>query len=145
MEHTGQFVRRGPINPFVDWGFKYIFGREENKDLLMGFLNQLLGPEIEIDNIRYLNTELLGDNPELKRCVVDVLATDAAENRYLIEMQNASDHFIRQRLLYYACRLVDQMGQQGIAVTGNKIADGIARWQRNAFVKQQIINHFKKS
>ena len=111
MEHTGQFVRRGPINPFVDWGFKYIFGREENKDLLMGFLNQLLGPEIEIDNIRYLNTELLGDNPELKRCVVDVLATDSDENRYLIEMQNASDHFIRQRLLYYACRLVDQMGQ----------------------------------
>lgn len=40
---------------------------------------------------------------------------------------------------------VDQMGQQGIAVTGNKIADGIARWQRNAFVRQQIINHFRKS
>lgn len=27
------------INPFTDWGFKHVFGREENKELLMGFLN----------------------------------------------------------------------------------------------------------
>ena len=39
-------VRRGPINPFIDWGFKYVFGREENKDLLTGFLNLLLEPEV---------------------------------------------------------------------------------------------------
>lgn len=104
-------LRKDPINPFVDWGFKYVFGREENKDLLIGFLNLLLEPEVAISDIRYLNTELLGDSPELKRCVVDVLASDAEGNRYLIEMQNASDHDIRQRLVYYACRLVDQMGQ----------------------------------
>ena len=102
---------KGPINPFTDWGFKYIFGREENKDLLIGFLNLLLEPEVAIENVSYLNTELLGDNPELRRCVVDVLATDNEGNRYLIEMQNATDHDIRQRLVYYACRLVDQMGQ----------------------------------
>ena len=40
-----------------------------------------------------------------------MLATDEDGNRYLIEMQNATDHDIRQRLVYYACRLVDQMGQ----------------------------------
>ena len=66
-------LRKDPINPFVDWGFKYVFGREENKDLLIGFLNLLLEPEVAISDIRYLNTELLGDSPELKRCVVDVL------------------------------------------------------------------------
>ena len=104
-------VRRGPINPFIDWGFKYVFGREENKDLLTGFLNLLLEPEVVIRDIRYLNTELLGENPDLKRCVVDVLATDEEGNRYLIEMQNASDRTMRQRLVYYACRLIDQMSQ----------------------------------
>ena len=77
----------------------------------MGFLNLLLEPEVAISDIRYINTELLGDHPDLKRCVVDVLATDDQGNRYLIEMQNASDHDIRERLIYYACRLVDQMGQ----------------------------------
>ena len=79
--------------------------------MLKGFLNLLLESEVKIQELQYLNTELLGDRPELKRCVVDVLATDEEGNRYLIEMQNATDHDIRQRLVYYACRLVDQMGQ----------------------------------
>ena len=111
MRDYVQLSGKGPINPFTDWGFKYIFGREENKDLLMGFLNVLLESEVTIRDLRYLNTELLGYRPELKRCVVDVLATDEEGNRYLIEMQNATDHDIRQRLVYYACRLVDQMGE----------------------------------
>ena len=102
---------KAPINPFTDWGFKYLFGREENKELLKGFLNLLLEPEVNICDLQYLNTELLGDRPELKRCVVDVLAADEDGNKYLIEMQNATDHDIRQRLVYYSCRLVDQMGQ----------------------------------
>lgn len=106
MENKGQTAGKLPINPFADWGFKYTFGREENKDLVIGFLNLLLEPEVAINDIRYLNPELLGDNPELKRCVVDVIATDAAGNRYLVEMQNAADYTIRPRLVYYACRLL---------------------------------------
>ena len=38
---------------------------------------------------------------------------------------------------------VDDMGRIGIAVRGSKIADGISRWEKNAFVKSQIIKHFK--
>ena len=38
---------------------------------------------------------------------------------------------------------IDQMGQIGIPVTGNKIADGVSNWDKNAFVKSRIINHFK--
>ena len=106
-----QRTGKGPINPFTDWGFKYFFGREENKDLLVGFLNLLLETDVRISELQYLNAEILGDRPELRRCVVDVIATDQDGNRYLIEMQNATDHDIRQRLVYYACRLVDQMGQ----------------------------------
>lgn len=111
MEIKEQTAGKRPINPFVDWGFKYVFGRDENKDLMIGFLNLLLEPESAIRDIRYLNTELLGDSPELRRCVVDVIATGALGNRYLVEMQNAADFTIRQRLVYYACRLIDQMGQ----------------------------------
>lgn len=39
---------------------------------------------------------------------------------------------------------VDQMGRRGIPVTGSKIAEGLSRWEKNAFVRQQVINHFKK-
>ena len=111
METTVQTVKRGPIDPFIDWGFKFVFGREENKDLLIGFLNLLLEPDVLIEEISYINTELTSDNPDLKRCVVDVLATDKDGNRYLVEMQKASDATMRQRLVYYACRLIDQMSR----------------------------------
>ncbi len=33
------------INPFIDWGFKKIFGQEITKDLLIDFLNGLLVDE----------------------------------------------------------------------------------------------------
>lgn len=76
-----QDYQRQIINPFTDGEFKYIFGREENKDLLKGFLNLLLESEVKIRDIHYLNTELLGYRPELKRCVVDVLATGREKGR----------------------------------------------------------------
>ena len=38
---------------------------------------------------------------------------------------------------------IDQMGKMGIAVTGNKIAEAVSKWDKNAFVKGQIINFFK--
>ena len=40
---------------------------------------------------------------------------------------------------------VDQLGQMGIPVTGNMIADGMARWDKNLFVKSKIIDHFKNN
>lgn len=39
---------------------------------------------------------------------------------------------------------VDELGRQGIAVTGSKIAEGISRWDKNPFIKSQIIKHFRK-
>lgn len=41
-------------------------------------------------------------------------------------------------------QFVNDMGHLGIPVTGRKIAEGIPKWQANSFVKQQVINHFKK-
>ena len=111
MKHEDHSTKHGPIDPFQDWGFKYLFGREQNKDLLIGFLNLLLEPEVRLQDITYLNTELLADRAELRRCVVDVLCTDTAGDRYLVEMQNLAQADIGERLLYYACRLIDQMGQ----------------------------------
>ena len=34
------------INPFTDFGFKKIFGEEQNKDLLIDFLNELLACDL---------------------------------------------------------------------------------------------------
>lgn len=102
------------INPFVDWGFKFLFGREETKDLLMGFLNLLLKPDVPFTEITYLNPEVIPEQPQMKRCVFDVLCKDANGERYLIEMQKAWRQDMGNRIVYYLCRLIDRMGRHSV-------------------------------
>ena len=47
------------INPFTDFGFKHIFGREMDKDILIEFLNDLLEGEHTITDLRIMNNERL--------------------------------------------------------------------------------------
>ena len=51
------------INPFTDFGFKFLFGREVEKELLIDFLNDLLIGEHVITDIQFLNSE---QQPEVK-------------------------------------------------------------------------------
>ncbi len=51
------------INPFTDFGFKFLFGREVEKELLIDFLNDLLVGEHVITDIQFLNNE---QQPEVK-------------------------------------------------------------------------------
>ncbi len=44
------------INPFTDFGFKKLFGSEFNKELLIDFLNQVLGEREQVQDLTYLNT-----------------------------------------------------------------------------------------
>jgi hypothetical protein len=41
------------INPFTDFGFKKLFGTEFNKELLIDFLNQVLGEREQIRDLTY--------------------------------------------------------------------------------------------
>ena len=45
------------INPFTEMGFKRIFGQEENKDLLIDFLNNLLEGEHHIEDVTFLDND----------------------------------------------------------------------------------------
>ena len=45
------------INLFTDFGFKKIFGQEENKKLLIGFLNALFEGEFVIRDVTYRDKE----------------------------------------------------------------------------------------
>lgn len=37
---------------------------------------------------------------------------------------------------------VDQMGQMGLMVTGDKIAQAVPKWDKNMLVRSQVIKHF---
>ena len=76
------------INPFTDFGFKFLFGREVEKELLIDFLNDLLVGEHVITDIQFLNSE---QQPEVKaeRVLVDVFSKIKAifkPSKYLCEI-----------------------------------------------------------
>ena len=52
------------INPFTDFGFKHIFGREMDKEILIEFLNDLLEGEHTIKDLRIMNNERLAETEQ---------------------------------------------------------------------------------
>lgn len=37
---------------------------------------------------------------------------------------------------------VDRMGEMGVMVTGDRIASGVPKWEKNPLVRSQVIKHF---
>ena len=48
------------IHPFTDFGFKRIFGQEEHKHILIGFLNALFVGDFVVKDLVYRDKEQLG-------------------------------------------------------------------------------------
>lgn len=60
------------INPFSDFGFKKLFGEENNKELLIDFLNELLYDRQHITDITYLKNKQLPNSPLDRRAIFDL-------------------------------------------------------------------------
>jgi predicted transposase/invertase (TIGR01784 family) len=93
------------INLLTDFGFKRFFGTERYKSNLIHFLNAFLPPYIGmVDDITYLPTEQLGQNDQNKRLVFDVLCANPKNDHIIIEMQKASQEFLKNRIIAYSSR-----------------------------------------
>jgi len=90
------------INPLVDCVFKAILGSEENKNLLIHFLNAVLEPDKEeqIVDVTIKNPYNEREFASDKLSVVDVKATDQKGKTYQIEVQIATHAGIKARILY---------------------------------------------
>ena len=102
------------INPFVDYGFKKLFGTEENKDLLISFLNALIGCEDPIKDLTYKNVERLGDFVGTRTNYFDVYCTTSAGEEFIVEMQNSWQPFFKDRTIYYAAKPIHDQGKKGL-------------------------------
>ena len=60
------------INPYTDFGFKYLFGTEPNKDITLELVNALLQGKEVIKSLTLLPTEQLGDTKDDRRSVFDI-------------------------------------------------------------------------
>lgn len=90
------------INPFTDFGFKKLFGTEFNKELLIDFLNQVLGSREQIKDLTYLNTEHLGKTPAHRKAIFDLYCENETGEKFIIELQNVKQQFFKDRSFFYA-------------------------------------------
>ncbi|WP_455625081.1 Rpn family recombination-promoting nuclease/putative transposase [Parabacteroides sp.] len=101
------------INPFTDFGFKHIFGREMDKDVLIEFLNDLLEGEHVIKDLRILNNERLPETEQGRKVIFDIHCETDKGERIIIEMQNREQPNFKDRALYYLSHSVVEQGVKG--------------------------------
>ena len=89
------------INPFVDFGFKKLFGIEANKDILISFLNAVIeDADDPILDLFPKNVEQIGEFNGDRTCYFDVYCQTANGRRFIVEMQNSWEVFFKDRTLY---------------------------------------------
>lgn len=101
------------VNPYTGFGFKMLFGTEMNKELLISFINSLLGGKEIIRDLKFLNSEHLGTSERDRRAVFDVYCENEQGEKILIEMQKAEQQFFKDRSLYYSTFPIREQGRKG--------------------------------
>lgn len=93
------------LDPKNDLAFKRIFGTEQNKEILIRFLNDIFeGQRDKIEDVEFLKVNLDPEIAVLRQSIVDVLCRDSRGNHFIIEMQCATDSHFIERAVAYACR-----------------------------------------
>jgi predicted transposase/invertase (TIGR01784 family) len=103
------------IDPKIDCVFKALLGSEENRNLLIHFLNAILAQELTqplvwVDILNpYNDKEFLSD----KLSIVDVKAKDSADQIYQIEIQLTSYGHLPARIIYNWADIYSQQLKSG--------------------------------
>ena len=96
--------------PFVDLrsdaGFKAVLTDRDNKDILIGVLNQILPPEARVEDIvEYSDREQRRDVVYGKKTVLDLVCVDQRGRTFIVEMQANPEERFFERCVYYASGL----------------------------------------
>ena len=101
------------INPFTDVGFKRIFGQELSKPLLLDFLNSLFEGEKHIVNLTFLDKEQPALFVEDRSLIYDIYCETDEGEKIIVEMQNNSQPFFKNRSIYYVSESIARQGERG--------------------------------
>ena len=101
------------INLFTDFGFKRIFGQEESKSLLIGFLNSLFEGEYVFKDLVYRDKERLPEDAEGRTVIYDIFCTLDDGRHFIVEMQNKNHVNFGDRALYYVAKAIVVQAKKG--------------------------------
>ena len=101
------------ISLLTDFGFKRIFGTTPNKDLLINFLNSLFEGFQVIKDVKYLNSEHVGDVYAERKAIFDVYCENENGEKFIVEMQNAYQKYFKDRSLFYSTFPIREQAPKG--------------------------------
>ncbi|WP_265036746.1 Rpn family recombination-promoting nuclease/putative transposase [Wolbachia endosymbiont (group A) of Anomoia purmunda] len=103
------------LDPKNNFAFKRIFGTEKNKDILVHFLNDILGltGEAEIKDVDFLSPIQKPEIAAKKESIVDVLCRDSTGVQTIVEMQVARTTGFEKRAQYYAAKAYSSQANVG--------------------------------
>lgn len=114
------------LNPKTDFAFKRIFGSNDSRDILISFLNAVLGlsgPERIVD-VTIIDPYQAPKIKGWKDTYGDVRAKDGTGRAFIVEMQVLNHAGFEKRVLYNACKAY--VGQIGNAEEYRKLVEVIA-------------------
>ena len=106
-------IRDRYVNPYTDFGFKFLFGTDMNKELLISFLNSLLHGREVIKDVTYLNAEHLGTQEYDRKAVFDVYCENEQGEKFLVEMQKGEQQFFKDRSVFYSTFPIREQAKRG--------------------------------
>lgn len=101
------------INPHTDFGFKYLFGREETKKFLISFLNEILKGERRISELEFMNKERVPRSYDDRTILYDILCRSDSGEEFIVEMQRKDEGNFKDRCIYYESSLIATQGERG--------------------------------
>ena len=101
------------INPYTDFGFKWLFGSEKNKIILIDFLNAIFDGMEVVEDLEYRQNEHLGDGAEDRHVIFDVYCVTSTGEHIIVEMQNVRQSAFRDRMLFYAAAPIRKQAPKG--------------------------------
>jgi predicted transposase/invertase (TIGR01784 family) len=120
-------MKAAPVfaDPKTDFVFQRIFGSEDHKTALIGFLNDVL--ELDeahrVTEVTFLPPEQRPKVSELKYSIVDVKCVDARGTTYVVEMQVLNVEAFEKRVVYNVAKAYTN--QLGIGVGYPELNDVI--------------------
>ena len=98
------------LNPKNDIAFKKIFGAEQNKDILIQFINDILKLKGKkaIEQVTTLSTVQEPEIAVKKQSILDVLCRDKRGGQIIVEMQASPQKGFEKRAQYYAAKAYAQ-------------------------------------
>ena len=145
-------VRTTPVfgDPKTDFVFQRIFGTEDHKTALIGFLNDVL--ELDdahrVASVMLLPPEQRPKVSELKYSIVDVKCVDAQGTTYVVEMQVLNVEAFEKRVVYNVAKAYTNQLGAGLAfpelddVIGISICD-FELWPRKDALQVPMLSRWR--